>query len=109
MLKRLAEFYRVPAATFVVVAIAGLAAFWVVIGIATYRGLLELWPAVPAALAGAAAIVVPPATVGLIAVAAAWHDRLARDPRTGQRLKLLELLIVATVAAFLVFWIASSL
>jgi hypothetical protein len=104
MLKRLAEFYHVPAATFVVLALAGLGAFWAVIGMAVHAGLVELWPAIPAALAWAAAIVAPPVFVGLVAVAATLHGKYTRDLKTGKRLALLELLIPAAVVVYLVYW-----
>jgi hypothetical protein len=109
MLKRLSEIYHVPLAVFVFLALAGLAAFFVVLGLATYAGLLALWPHMPFAVALSLAIGLPLVCVAGVGVIGAIHDREVGGPKVATALKLLEALIVAVVAGYLVFMIVQAL
>jgi hypothetical protein len=109
MLKWMSETYGVPLAVFVFLALAGLAAFEVVIGLATYSALVALWPAIPFALALSLAIGVPLVFVLGVGIVGAIHDRRFGGPRAANALKLIEALIVAIVVAYTLFLIVESL
>lgn len=74
MLRRLSESYGIPVPVLIAVSTAGLIAFCAILGIATYWGLVELWPEIPMALALSGAIFAPPAFVLGVGVVCAIHD-----------------------------------
>jgi hypothetical protein len=103
MFKRLSEAYAIPFGAVVVLSISGLIAFSAVIGLATFSGLVTLWPAMPFGLAITLAILFPVAFLVGVGCVCAAHDRWASNPRTAVWLKAMKWLVPAAVIVYLLF------
>jgi hypothetical protein len=101
--KRLAEAYAIPGPAVVVLAISGLLAFATVIGLATFSGLVALWPEMPFGVAVALAIAFPLVFVVGVGLVCAMHDKWASDPRKAKWLKVVKLVAPMALIAYLLF------
>ena len=76
MFKRQSDGFGVPAEVLVAVGIVGVVAFWLIMGIATYSGLTQYWPAIPHKLAIMLAALAPPIYLLGVGVVFAIRDKL---------------------------------
>jgi hypothetical protein len=103
MLKRLSEAYAIPFGAVVVLSISGLIAFSVVIGLATFSGLVTLWPDMSVGLAITLATIVPLVLILGVGCVCAAHDKCASNPRTAPWLKAIKWFVPAVVIVYLLF------